>query len=337
MTPTAESAAVPAAVPTAVPTAVLHRVGAGAVHWLHVHRGHFRVRTGSGASATEAKERFKPVGELAMVGRVLDREGVAGSQQAAQLKRLIDFAWYEALEAGELLAWLQRDEPFSPIPLEVYVHFRELGYVHRGIEQHTRLTAATASWAALETTPNRRLGITRCETRAGLRPSVEVSEATGRTWLGRTPEPWSVEDNIAYDITHTVFHLTDWGRHPEHLPEDIARYLGLWLPVWLEEWARKEYWDLLGELLVVDACLPRPTLEPDAWQRFAAAQSTEGAMPMHRTLPEETGEALFDAVYHPTLVALFASTMATSRALTALSTGTGTGTSTGTSTGTGAP
>lgn len=302
------------------PTAVPHRVGAAAVHWLDAHRAHFRVRDGTESGAAEAKERFKPVGELAMVGRVLDREGVAGSQQAAQLRRLIDFAWYEALEAGELLAWLQREEPFSPIPLEVYVHFRELGYVHRGIERHTRLTAATTSWAALETTPNRRLGISRCEARAGLRPGVEVSEATARTWLGRTPEPWSVEDNIAYDITHTVFHLTDWGRRPERLPDEISRYLSLWLPVWLEEWASKEYWDLLGELLVVDTCLPRPTLDADAWQRFALAQSPEGAMPMHRALPDETGEALFDAVHHSTLVALFASTMATSRALSALST-----------------
>ncbi len=108
------------------------------------------------------------------------------------------------------------------------------------------------------------------------------------------------------------------GRTPEGLPPHIAGYLATWLPVWLDDWLDLRRWDLLGELLVVDACLPEPTLDPRAWEGFAAAQQPDGAMPAVREMPEGDPDAVFDVVYHSTLVAAFASVLATSRALTEL-------------------
>ncbi len=58
----------------------------------------------------------------------------------------------------------------------------------------------------------------------------------------------AVQLHIAYDITHTVFHLTNWGEQPEGIPEELARYLELYLPAWAADWAELEHWDLLGEL-----------------------------------------------------------------------------------------
>ncbi|WP_374200164.1 hypothetical protein [Streptomyces sp. AC555_RSS877] len=97
-----------------------------------------------------------------------------------------------------------------------------------------------------------------------------------------------------------------------------ADYLAAWLPAWLDDWLDLQRWDLLGELLVVDACLPRPTLDERAWEGFAAAQQPDGAMPALRTMPQGEPDEVFDVVYHPTLVAAFASVLATSRALTQL-------------------
>ncbi len=88
--------------------------------------------------------------------------------------------------------------------------------------------------------------------------------------------------------------------------------------MWIDDWLDLERWDLLGELLVVDACLPRPTLDEPAWRAFAAAQQPDGAMPAVRTMPEGDPDTVFDMVYHPTLVAAFASVLATSRALSEL-------------------
>lgn len=300
---------------------LLHGVGAGALEWLAAHRAHFRPRRsddGTGSAAVETRERFKPLGELALIGKVLAREGVAGSQQTSLMRQLLDYAWRDLLDGGAMLTWMQRDEPLSPVPLELYVPFNELGYEHPEAEELARAARRLASWPALEMIPNRRLGLSRVEARAGLPPSIDRAEATARTWLGRTPEPWTVEYHIAYDVTHTVFHLTDWGENPGGLPEEVADYLALWLPVWMDEWAAKEHWDLLGELLVVDACLPRPALDPGVWQLYAGAQSPDGAMPLQHAMPEGDGAEVFDLVYHPTLVAAFASTMATSRAMAAL-------------------
>lgn len=69
---------------------------------------------------------------------------------------------------------------------------------------------------------------------------------------------------------------------------------------------------------MVDACLPRPTLDERAWEGFAAAQQPDGAMPALRSMPQGAPDEVFDIVYHPTLVAAYASVLATSRSLSRL-------------------
>ncbi|WP_431781033.1 DUF6895 family protein [Streptomyces chumphonensis] len=299
---------------------LLHDVGVRALEWLSDHRRHFRLSLEPGEVPDLG--RLKPVGELAVIGTALFREGVAGSRQARLARELLDFAWEEVLEGGAVLDRVQRDEPLSPMPLEVYAPFKEDGRRHPGLERGIAHGRALGSWAALEMLPVRRLGFSVTEERAGLSPSLGIAEATSRTWLGRRPEPWTLGYHIGYDVTHTVFHLTRWGSRPEALPSDLADYLGLWLPTWLEDWAERGHWDLLGELLVVDACLPQPTLDEDVWRRYAAAQDGSGAMPIEGGMPEAADPAeLFDLLHHPTLVAAFASVMATSRSLATLPAG----------------
>ncbi|MGW0904596.1 DUF6895 family protein [Streptomyces sp. NPDC002853] len=299
-------------------TRLMHTVGSRALEWLHAHRDGFRLEPDVDPEVGFL-ERFKPVGELALICAVLFREGVAGSRQAQLARQLLDHAWRDTLDGGQMLVHGQRIELLSPIPFEVYLPFKELGYSHPAFEEMVRLNQSLESFAAHEMSPVRRLGLSAFQRRGGLEPRPPEAEVIGRTWLGRTPEPWTVEGHTAYDITHTVFHLTDWGKNPDSIPPPIADYLAAWLPAWLDDWLDLERWDLLGELLVVDACLPRPTLDERAWEGFAAAQQADGAMPAVRTIPQGEPEELFDLIYHPTLVAAFASVMATSRALTQLS------------------
>ncbi|QGV82075.1 DUF6895 family protein [Streptomyces ficellus] len=298
----------------AASTRLVHTVGAKAIEWLYAHRDGFRLQPDADPE-TGILERFKPVGELALICKVLFREGVAGSRQADLARRLLDHAWRDVLDGGRMLVRGQRTEPISPIPFETYVPFRELGYSQPELERAVRLSHRLTGWAGLEVLPVRRLGLSAFERRFGLPPNLPEDEAFRRTWLAREPEPWTVETRVGYDITHTVFHLTDWGEKPDGLPASVARYLSQWLPVWLDDWLDLERWDLLGELLVVDACLPAPTLDGAAWEGFAAAQRPDGAMPALRTMPEGDPQDVFDVVYHSTLVAAFASVLATSRAL----------------------
>ncbi|NGO73850.1 DUF6895 family protein [Streptomyces boncukensis] len=297
----------------------MHEVGVRAVDWLYRHRDGFRPSRegadGVPAGDWEIKDRLKPIGELASIGAVLFREGVAGSRQSALTRQLLDFAWRELLDGGGLLRWMQRSEPLSPIPFEIYLPFRELGYSDPSFEEGVRLAHRLRSWSALEAVPVRRLGLAAFERRFGLTPDLSLRQAVEQTWLGRRPEPWTAEVNIGYSVTHTVFHLTDWGANPGGLPAELAEYLAAWLPAWLDNWLDQENWDLLGELLVVDACLPRPTLDAAAWEGFAAAQTPEGAMPVQGAMPGGDPDDVFDLVYHSTLAAAFASVLATSRAL----------------------
>ncbi|ORT55999.1 hypothetical protein [Streptomyces sp. CB03238] len=302
---------------SAASTRLVHTVGVGAIEWLHEHRDGFRLEPDVDPEIGFL-ERFKPVGELAVICKVLFREGVAGSRQADLARRLLDHAWRDVLDGGRMLVRGQRTEPTSPIPFEVYVPFRELGYSQPDLERAIRLNHRLTGWGALEVQPVRRLGLSAFERRFGLTASLPEDEALSRTWLGHTPEPWTVSAHTAYDITHTVFHLTDWGENPAGLPPRIASHLDLWLPVWLDDWLDLERWDLLGELLVVDACLPRPTLDARAWEGFAAAQQPDGAMPALGPMPDGDPDDVFDIVYHSTLVAAFASVLATSRALAQL-------------------
>ncbi|MFG1664724.1 DUF6895 family protein [Streptomyces sp. Y7] len=298
-------------------TRLMHTVGVRALEWLWAHRDGFRLEPDVDPEVGFL-ERFKPVGELALICRVLFREGVAGSRQADLARRLLDHTWRHTLDGGRMLARGQRIEPMSPIPFEVYLPYKELGYSEPEVERATVLYHRLESWSALELDPTRRLGLAAFQRRFGLTPRPPEAALVGPTWLARRPEPWTVSGHIAYDVTHTVFHLTDWGAHPEALPPDIADYLATWLPVWIDDWLDLKRWDLLGELLVVDACLPRPTLDERAWEGFAAAQQPDGAMPAVRSMPEGEPDEVFDMIYHPTLVAAFASLLATSRALTEL-------------------
>ena len=302
---------------TAAPPALLHAVGDRALTWLDAQREHFRLTPQDRATSGGVIERLKPIGELAINMQVLFREGVAGSRQHRSAGQLLEFAWRDLLDGGNVLAALQHDEPLSPVPLEVYGTFHELGHRHPGLESALEVCRLTTTWTALEMVPNRRLGVLNAERKLGLTPSADFGQAVERTWLGRLPEPWTVQLHIAYDLTHTVFHLTNWGEHPDRIPPALADYLALYLPAWTAEWADLEHWDLLGELLVVDACLPRPTLDAQMWERYAAAQSPDGAMPVQRGMPHGDPAEVFDLVHHPTLVAAFASAMATSRALSA--------------------
>ncbi|MYT69771.1 hypothetical protein GTY60_08805 [Streptomyces sp. SID8367] len=302
-------------VPAPASPALLHRVGLQAQNWLDTHRDRLRPTPETDADATALSERLKATSEVAVITQVLIREGVAGSRQHSQAENLLDFAWRELLDGGNVLTDLQHAEPYSPIPLEAYAPFHELGYRHPGLETALGVFRQARTCTALEMAPTRRLGVLNAERKIGLPPSGDFDDAVRRTWLGQLPEPWTVQFHIAYDITHTVFHVTNWGQSPDRIPADIADYLARYLPAWLEGWADQEHWDLLGELLVVDACLPRPVLADHLWERYAAAQTPSGAMPVERSMPEHNPDELFAVAHHPTLVAAFASAMATSRAL----------------------
>lgn len=203
-------------------------------------------------------------------------------------------------------------------PLELYAAFSAGGYRNLLVEDLLRTTRPLVDGTAVSLPPARRLSVVAAEHRLGLASAADVRAAARETWPGHAPAPWTVERSTAHDASHTVLHLTSWGGRPDALPAETVDHLRWRLPAWLEECAHRHDWDLLGGLLAVDACLPAPALPEDGWARLAAAQAEDGAVPAGDDPLTGDRREVFDQVHHSTLVAAFAATLATSRALTAL-------------------
>lgn len=288
-----------------------HKLAGAALDWLHTHRRLGAFPPGA-TDIGDPDRHYKPLGETALAASLVLREGVAGPATLAQARDLLDFAWAE-FRAGDLLYERQLRHWLLTDPLETYAHFARVGLRHDRL--HALLRHSAAVGAATEVMPNRSLAVANARRTTGIGGDPDWPALTRATWLGGTPEPWAIDWSIGYHLTHTVFHLTDWGARPHDLPPDIADYLAMWLPVWVDVWAEVGQWDLVGELLVVGACLPEPHLDPAEWQVLADAQHADGLLPRDNEPVADDPATRFADHQHPAVVAVVAGTVALSRLL----------------------
>ncbi|MGP3970844.1 DUF6895 family protein [Streptomyces sp. 6N223] len=301
--------------PTPAPAPVrlmAHRMATGALGWLHRNRGHGALPPGTTADLADPDSVYKPLAESAMAASLVLREGIASPADQHRAREVLDFSW-EQLGASDLLYERQLRYPVMTDPLEVYTHFTRAGYRHERLDGLLAHLGGLASPRSSELMPNRRLAVANAARVAGLEREVDWRALTDATWLGQTPEPWAIDWLTAYCVTHTVFHVTDWGARPEGLPPRIQDYLTLWLPVWIDVWLEIQEWDLVGELLIVDACLTEPRCPPGAWEMFASAQHEDGLLPRDGRPVAEDPRQAFAEHHHPTVVATIAGTLALSR------------------------
>ena len=284
-----------------------------ALGWLGRARSDFALPEAVRAAQIPVQA-LKSVAELGLAMSLVEREAVAGPQDAQVARQLAEFAWGQ-LQGGLLLYHRQQADPASSFPMEVYASFVRAGYRHR------RLAALCAHLVGLrgarvrELAPHDQLAVVAATHQLGLPAPVDPLVLVERTWLGGQPEPWMLDAADAYALTHTVFHLTDFGADPGGLPQELQDYLHLWLPVWVEVVTETTAWDLLAELLIVDACLTTPQAYPQAWQLLALAQHPDGMMPGGTTTAPKDPDQTFRRHYHPTLVAVIAGTLAVSRSV----------------------
>ncbi|WP_209312425.1 DUF6895 family protein [Streptomyces lonarensis] len=299
------------------PAGQLEQLAADCLRWVQDHADRFRLpqEVTDPTAGAELNWTVKPLGELGQLAVAIRRAAPENGELHTIANQLLALSWDE-LGRGKLLLDLFVGEPHATYPLEIYAAFAGEGLRHGEFEALARDLCATRAWRATEQEPQRRLGIVNAERRAGLTPHGDRDAALRRTWLGGLPEPWAFEQRAGYDLTHVVFHLTDWGVRPEQIPADIAGYLRTWLPAWLDTCLDAGQWDLGCELLAVDASLPEPLdphLTAPAWRRLAAARGPDGALPEGgpALLPEHPDA--FRLSYHSTLACAFAATLAAAR------------------------
>ncbi|ASO20535.1 hypothetical protein FHR81_004646 [Actinoalloteichus hoggarensis] len=293
-----------------------HRVAGAAFGWLSEACPYFRMPPGPVADI-DVGESVKPLCELALAGSLAVRESVTGSREAQIAPELVDFAWRE-FGCGRVLLELQRRSVAETYPMETYAPFVWAGLRHPELDELSAHLAGLRSTQVIEQLPNRLLAVAAAQRVIGLPETLDRRELTARTWLGGRSEPWTVDFLTAYAVTHTVFHLTDWGARPEELPSPLQNYLHRWLPAWIEVYREAEQWDLVGELLMVDLCLEAPSHPVGAWVALAGAQRADGLLPYGPVpAPRRTSEA-FRNFYHPTVVAAIAGTLLVSRGMAEL-------------------
>ncbi|CAM3665471.1 hypothetical protein GCM10009799_38180 [Nocardiopsis rhodophaea] len=290
-----------------------HRVGDSALDWLDQVRSCFALDRDVPDHEIDG-DALKSLSELALAAGLVRREAVFGPRSSGVADALFDFAWREFRE-GDLLFRMQQHSPAATHPLEIYSVFAAGGYQHPELEELATHLAGLRAARVPEQLPNRRLAVLAAARRTGLPQYDDPVELTARTWLGGTPEPWMLDANNAYGVTHTVVHLTDWGADPEGLPQELEDYLHQWLPVWVEVFDAASFWDLLGEFLIVGTCLRRPLFFPHVWAHLAQAQRDDGMIPNGVTRPPSDLQRAFRNHHHPTIVAVIAATMTVSRAL----------------------
>ena len=293
------------------------RIGSQALSWLR-DSAHFGALPDTTVDFADPDNAYKPLGETALAASLVLREGVGGPAELRTSRDLLDQAWAQ-LRHGDFLFERQLRHPMVTDPVETYAHFVRGGHRHPGLDRIAEHLGGLASTRAVEMMPNRRLGVANAHRviGSGCGPADDGDWAAmaADTWLGASPEPWVIDWMTGYNMTHTVFHLTDWGARPDGLPEPLAAYLRDWLPVWADVWQEVAQWDLLGELLIVDACLPEPVCDPRTWDRLAQVQHPSGLLPRDAEPVTEDPRQAFKDHEHTAVVAVVASTLTLSRAL----------------------
>lgn len=287
--------------------ALLDAMAVGALTRLDAMRPSFRLP--AEAAAADPETALVPLGALAeMLPVIRDRHPLPAARDLADA--LFRFAWDETRD-GELFAELVRDAPQATRPVEVYGAFARAGLRNRGAERLMAVTTSLRQWRVPRADPTRTLAVLNAERRIGLPPHADFDAVLAVTGLGQRTEPWALDARAVHGIAHDVFQVTDWGRAPHRLPRLFAAYLRLWVPAWNETCCEQQLWGLVGALQAVSACLPDAPHDSAAWQRLAAAQSPDGAVPESGTTPGglPPGRA-FTACYHSTLVTAFAATLA---------------------------
>lgn len=294
-----------------------HDVGSRALAWLHAHREYGTLDRLIDSYLGEDADAYKALGETALAASLVLRGGLAGAADLERARDLLDFGWAQLGEGSLLYERLLR-HPLHTDPLELYLPFARAGYRYPPLDRLLAHTRTLPSVHAVEMLPNRRLAIANALRVTGFDDGGRTTDwaALARaTWLGNTPEPWNIDWITGYTVTHTVFHLTDWGALPDGLPKNLAGYVANWLPVWTNVWAEIGQWDLMVELMIVGACLPEPQITTDAWERLAGLQHDDGLVPRDGEPVEEDPARRFHAHQHPTVVAAVAGTLALMRTL----------------------
>lgn len=278
-----------------------------AIGWVESRRSEFALPAGETGEGT--LRALKPIGELVLIAEKLVR---GDSPHSARGRAWLAWAW-EALDGGDLLLDILAARPDLIILSTVYASFDQCGFVNRRLRETIESVHEMDAIRAIEFPYWRRLDVRHAM--AGLHRTRLGEDAMDGSWLSFRPEPWLLNDDAAYAVTHEIFYATDYGGHPAGVAGELGDYLRLWLPVWLRIYQRRRNFDLFAELLMCAGYLGFADIHEAGLPALLAEQMPDGAFPGPAgsaanliTSATPGARAHFLRNYHTTLVGILALT-----------------------------
>jgi hypothetical protein len=283
---------------------VLESAASRLASWMMDNRARFRIS--HVADPIRQLMLLKPLAEYALCNELLLSYGSTSEHYVDNL----NWIWNE-IERGDLLKRLLLARPDAFCVASLYAPLRRAGFCSPYLDIILHEVAKLRGNRAAEMQAWMRLGF--LHSMAQIQETTYDPHSAGLTWLLGLPEPWCINDDILYSVTHEVFYASDFGRSSCLLPPNVIRYLTLWLPSWARIYTDSGNCDLLSEISVVADCLREVHWDSDPLEvvldKLTSAGSVEGPPGAGNLLSRgsDTREQQhFYSVYHSTLVAAIA-------------------------------
>lgn len=265
------------------------KIAEASTDWISENLQNFNLRA---ANSLNLIEQLKPIAELVFASEIVLLNSNADVELERKSKEWSHHCWSQIRE-GEILREAMESRTDFLLFAAMYAPFRRYDLINERLEQTLRQRLETSgaseqfpAWVVI-------LMIRTLNT-LGIQPPWKLEDCFRRTWLFGLPEVAVIQGMRGYELTHTVFFLTDFGRRFQDLPGIHREYLILHLPQWMQSCRTANHYDMLAELVMVARCIRMDDQED--W----------GAVLLSRA---SSGEQDFREQYHPMLTALMASVM----------------------------
>lgn len=293
----------------AAPTGNLQSIRSFLIRWIAGNLPQFDLSRAE--DEEHALELLKPIGELVLTCDILSR--FPGTERIANT--WLHWSWSQ-FRQGQLIHDVLLSRPDLVIISSIYASFHVNGFQHQGTVEWLKYLSRTRFVDAIQYPNWRRLDYEHAMERLGFL-GMEA-ESIERMWSAKLPEPWLIESDAAYALTHEVFYVTDFGAKSQRLPSLARDFISAWLPAWINIFRRRDDWDLVSELLIVHASIGgSPDVVVPVFDGMAEVVEAKTYLPsplgggskLFRPSDDEP-RRLFLSNYHTTLVGLIAASIA---------------------------
>lgn len=274
------------------------------INWATANRDNFSHKLGK--TTDEQLILLKPIGELALCCDLMIR----GNFHTAKARELLEWAWLE-LECGEFLKLALISRPGLMMISSLYATFYRNNIKNDSLKSLIDKFSESAFSKSIQYPYWRRLDLNRALCDLDIYENFNYSPEL--TWAYHRPEPWIIENDSAYALTHEVFYITNFGASTENLAPATINYIKNWLPSWKRIFLNDNNLDIFTELVMVSLCVGKQHNEDGSFKIIRNSISPSGFLPG----PENGGKSLLAGVkdenrstflqnYHTTLVGIMA-------------------------------